>query len=62
MSGKLVRVHDFLPPPDEPVESVTVTLDGEVLDFFQRERARSRASYRGIMRKLVRSYMRAHRP
>lgn len=59
MAGKLVRMHDFLPPADQPVESVTVTLDGEILAFFERERARNKTSYRSIMRKLVRSYTRA---
>ena len=62
MAGDLVRIKDFLPSPDEPVESVTVTLDGDVLAFFQREASRRKTSYQRIIRNLVRSYMRRHRP
>ena len=62
MAGELERIKDFLPPPDEPAESVTVTLRGDVLAFFQREASRHQASYQQIIRNLVRSYARNHRP
>jgi hypothetical protein len=62
MAGELVPIKDFLPPPDEPVESVTVTLHGDALAFFQREASRRNTSYQRIIRNLVRSYARSHRP
>jgi len=62
MAGELVRIKDFLLSPDEPAESVTVTLHGDVLAFFQREANRRNTSYQQIIRNLVRSYMRRHRP
>ena len=62
MAGELVRIKDFLPSPDEPAESVTVTLDGDVLAFFQREANRRNTSYQQIIRNLVRSYARSNRP
>jgi hypothetical protein len=62
MNGDLVRIKDFLPPPDQPVESVTVTLHGDVLAFFQREANRHNTSYQQIIRNLVRSYARSNRP
>jgi hypothetical protein len=62
MAGDLVRIKDFLPPSHEPVESVTVTLHGDVLAFFQREANRHNSSYQQIIRNLVRSYARSHRP
>ncbi len=61
MAGELVRIKDVLPPPDEPVESVTVTLRGEVLAFFHRESSRRNTSYQRIVRDLIRSYVRSHR-
>lgn len=60
MRGKLVRVKDFLPSPNEPVESVTVTLRGEVLSFFQREAGARKTTYHSLLRELVRSYARLH--
>jgi len=62
MAGELVRIKDFLPSPDNPVESVTVTLHGDVLAFFQREANRHNTSYQQIIQNLVRSYARNHRP
>jgi hypothetical protein len=61
MAGELVRIKDFLPPPDEPAESVTVTLHGEMLAFFQREANQRHTGYEQIIRDLVRSYARSHR-
>ena len=60
MAGELVRIKDFLPSPNEPVESVTVTLHGDVLAFFRREANRRNTSYQRIVRDLVRSYARSH--
>ena len=57
MAGELVRIKDFLPSPNEPVESVTVTLQ---LAFFRREASRRNTSYQRIVRDLVRSYARSH--
>jgi len=60
MAGDLVRIKDFLPSPNEAVESVTVTLHGDVLAFFRREASRRNTSYQRIVRDLVRSYARSH--
>jgi hypothetical protein len=60
MAGDFVRIKDFLPPPNEPVESVTVTLYGDVLAFFRREASRRNTSYQRIVHDLVRSYARSH--
>ncbi len=60
MAGELVRIKDFLPSPNEPVESVTVTLHGDVLAFFRREASRRNTSYQRIVRDLFRSYARSH--
>jgi hypothetical protein len=60
MAGELVPIRDFLPPPDEAVESITVTLQGDVLAFFQREAIRRNTSYQRIIRNLIRSYARSH--
>ncbi len=59
MDGDLKPIKDFLPPPNEPVESITVTLDGDVLAFFQREASRRKTTYQRIIRNLVQSYSRA---
>jgi hypothetical protein len=60
MAGDLVRIKDLLPPPDEPAESVTVTLHGDMLAFFQREANQRHTGYEQIIRDLVRSYARSH--
>jgi hypothetical protein len=62
MAGEFVRIKDFLPPANEPVESVTVTLRGDVLAFFQHEASRRNTSYQRIVRDLFRSYARSHAP
>ena len=62
MTGELVRIKDFLPSPDQPVESVTVTLHGDVLAFFPREASRRNASYQRSIRNLIRSYLLSHCP
>lgn len=54
--GELRRVKDDLPAPGSVVESVTITLDGEVLSFFEREAKKRKTSYVRIMHELVRSY------
>lgn len=59
MAGELMPIKDFLPPPGELVESVTVMLDGDVLAFFQREARQRKTSYDRIIRNLVRSYARS---
>lgn len=59
MAGPLTPINDFLPPAAEPVESVTVTLDGEILAFFEREAGRRNTTYQRIIRNLVRTYARS---
>lgn len=62
MSGKLRRVRDDLPSPDELAgeiggrTKVTLALDDDALAFFKREASRRRTSYQRMIRNLVRSY------
>ncbi len=63
--GELRRIRDDLPSPDEladivPQTKITLALDDEALDFFQREARQRNTSYQRMIRNLVRSYARAH--
>lgn len=68
MSGKLRRVRDDLPSPDELAgeigkkTKVTLALDDDALAFFKREASRRKTSYQRMIRNLVRSYVRAQAP
>jgi hypothetical protein len=65
MSGRLLRVRDDLPSPDELAgeivkrTKVTLELDDDALAFFKREASRRKTSYQRMIRNLVRSYARA---
>lgn len=63
--GKLKRVDDFLPPPDQlviPEETVKVTLSltKSSLQFFKREARRNHTKYQKMIRTLVDRYARMH--
>lgn len=64
MAGKLQRIRDDLPSPDELAgeiskqTKVTLALDDDALAFFKREASRRRTSYQRMIRNLVRSYAR----
>jgi predicted DNA binding CopG/RHH family protein len=65
MSGKLKRIKDDLPSPDELAgeigkrTKVTLELDDDALAFFKGEASRRKTSYQRMIRNLVRSYARA---
>jgi predicted DNA binding CopG/RHH family protein len=65
MDGKLQRIRDDLPSPEELAgeiakrTKVTLELDNDALAFFKREASRRRTSYQRMIRNLVRSYARA---
>lgn len=59
--GKLKRVKDILPPPEElvfPKEHVKVTLmlSKSSLDFFKRQAAKNHTKYQKMIRELVDRY------
>ena len=59
--GKMVRVDDFLPPPEElviPQETVkvTISLSKSSIDFFKHEARRHHVKYQKMIRQLVDRY------
>ena len=59
--GKLKRVVDFLPPPEElvlPDETVKVTLSltKASVEFFKREARKNHSKYQKMIRELVDRY------
>lgn len=59
--GKLTRVEDFLPPPEQlimPEETVKVTLSltKSSLDFFKRKAQKQGTKYQRMIRELVDRY------
>lgn len=59
--GKLKKINDFLPPPDElvlPEETVKVTLSltKSSVEFFKREAKRYRTKYQKMIRELIDQY------
>ncbi|MDP2653259.1 MAG: CopG family transcriptional regulator [Candidatus Omnitrophota bacterium] len=60
-TGKLTRVPDFLPPPEElvlPDETVKVTLSltRSSVEFFKREARKNNIKYQKMIRELVDRY------
>ena len=65
--GKLTRVPDFLPPPDqliipEKTTKVTLTLTKSSLQFFKREAKRHHTKYQKMIREVVDRYSRQFSP
>ncbi len=59
--GKMTRVDDFLPPPEElviPKESikVTIALSKSSLDFFKDQATKHHTKYQKMIRELVDKY------
>lgn len=59
--GKLTRVKDFLPPPEElalPQDTVKVTiaLSRSSVEFFKREAQRHHTKYQKMIREVVDRY------
>ena len=71
--GKLHRVSDFLPKPEEmpPLDElagnmggqtkITLAVDDDALAFFRVEAKKRKTSYQRMIRNLVRAYALAHR-
>lgn len=59
--GKLIRVPDFLPPPEELIAAqrmvkVTLSLDSSCLAFFKSVANKLGAKYQKMMREVLRGY------
>ncbi|MFC1680074.1 CopG family transcriptional regulator [Elusimicrobiota bacterium] len=59
--GKMVRVRDFLPPPEElviPEETVkiTIALSKSSVAFFKKQAKKQRTKYQRMIRSLVDAY------
>ncbi len=59
--GKLTRIPDFLPPPEElfPKEKltkITIAVDNETLEFFKATAKKSGTKYQRMIRELLRHY------
>ena len=63
--GKLIKVSDFLPPPQdliipEDTIKVTIALKKSSLDFFKREASRHHTKYQKMIREVVDRYARQY--
>lgn len=59
--GKLKRVGDFLPPPNqlavpEETKKVTISLNKSSIDFFKHQAERYHTKYQRMIRRLLDSY------
>ncbi len=60
--GKLTRIHDALPPPDQlvfPQDTIKVTLllSKSSVEFFKHRAIRHRTKYQRMIRQLVDKYV-----
>jgi predicted DNA binding CopG/RHH family protein len=63
--GKLHRVADFLPPPEELIRSeevtkITISVDTETIDFFKNFAKKNGVKYQRMMREVLRGYARKY--
>jgi predicted DNA binding CopG/RHH family protein len=61
--GKLTRVPDFLPAPEElmPPENVTkitITIDVDTIEFFKKVAKKNGTKYQRMMREVLKGYAR----
>ncbi|OGJ39398.1 MAG: hypothetical protein A3A82_01665 [Candidatus Pacebacteria bacterium RIFCSPLOWO2_01_FULL_47_12] len=59
---QLVRVPDFLPPPEvlakaQVVERVTIGLSQHVVSFFRKQAKKHKVSYQRMIRELLDTYV-----
>ena len=64
--GKLVRVKDFLPRPEELVfpdqtAKITISLSKASIEFFKREAAKNHTKYQKMIRELLDKYAALYR-
>lgn len=63
--GKLTRIPDFLPPPEELIPSertikITVAIDEKTLKFFKDYAKKSELKYQRIIREVLKGYARRY--
>lgn len=63
--GRLRRIKDFLPPPEqlafrEEGVKVTMTLSKSSVDYFKREAKKHHAPYQKMIRTLIDAYTTSH--
>jgi len=59
--GKMIKIKDFLPPPEELVireetAKITISLKKASVDFFKRQAQRYHTKYQRMIRELVDRY------
>lgn len=64
--GKLERVEDFLPPPEELVfrednTKVTIALSRNSIEFFKHQAKKHNTQYQKMIRNLLDEYVARHR-
>lgn len=60
--GRLTRVADFLPPPEELVlkednQKVTLSLSKQSISFFKKHARKNKSKYQTMIRKVLDSYV-----
>lgn len=60
--GRLIRIVDFLPPPSELAKAprlvrVTIELDAESIDFFQKQAEKHKTKYQRMIREVLKRYV-----
>ena len=63
--GELVRIEDFLPPPEELVlkkdkTEVTITLSNSSIEYFKREAKKHHTQYQKVISNLLEKYVARH--
>jgi len=64
--GKITRVRDFLPSPnelarEEPTVKITISLKKSSIEFFKREAKKNSTKYQRMIRELLDYYASIHR-
>lgn len=64
--GKMTRVKDFLPPPEELIASVetvkvTITLNRSSVEFFKEAAQKHRTKYQRMIREVLDRYVSLYR-
>ncbi|MDB5038098.1 MAG: CopG family transcriptional regulator [Bacteriovoracaceae bacterium] len=64
--GKLTRIKDFLPPPDElfpekELAKITIALDQETISFFKQKASKFGLKYQRMIREVLKGYAKRYR-
>lgn len=59
--GKLTRIEDFLPAPEElfpksEKQKITLEVDAEIVDFYKASARKQGTKYQRMMREVLKSY------